>query len=236
MNGERPSTPSLRVDGAVALVTGAGRGIGEAAAVALAEAGADLVLMSRTADDLARVGAAVRELGRGAEEIVCDVTDTDRLMSTIAGLHRIDVLVTSAGTNTPQPFLDVDEALDRLLALNVKSVFKTAQAVARKMVQQGTGGSIIHISSQLGHVGSGLNRSVYCTTKHAVEGLVRATVVELASQGIRVNSVAPTFLETPMTAPYFADPAFRTTVESRIPLGRVGAVEDIMGAIVCEGG
>ena len=225
-------TPPFRVDGRIALVTGAGRGIGMGCAVALAEAGADVVLVSRTAADLERVAERVSELGRSAETIVCDVADSEQVSKRLGSVPRIDILVTSAGTNVPEPFLDVRaETLDRLLALNVKGAFLASQAAARRMVAHGEGGAIIHISSDFGHVGSALNRSVYCSTKHAIEGLTRSTALELAPHGIRVNSIAPTFVETPMTQPFLAEEGFRREVERSIPLGRIGRIEDVMGAV-----
>lgn len=213
-------------------MTGAGRGIGRACALALAEAGADVVAVSRTEDDLAQLAREIRDLGRHARPAVCDVTDAAGVAQVFNALDRVDVLVVSAGSNIPEPLLEVsEEHLDALLSLNVKATFLTLQAGARRMVESGTGGSIVTISSQMGHVGAP-NRSVYCTTKHAVEGMTKAAAVELAPQRIRVNTVAPTFIETPMTAPFFADEAFRAEVESRIPLGRVGQVEDVVGAVV----
>jgi NAD(P)-dependent dehydrogenase (short-subunit alcohol dehydrogenase family) len=224
-------SPSMRLDGKLAVVTGAGRGIGRACALALAEAGADVVAVSRSGDELQAVAREVEGLGRRAEALVCDVTDTARMRSALGSLERIDVLVGSAGANIPEPLLEVsEEHLDALLALNVKATFLVAQAAARRMIDAG-GGSIVTISSQMGHVGAA-ERTVYCTTKHAVEGMTKAMAVELAPRGIRVNSVAPTFLETPLTAPFFADPAFRADVERRIPLGRIGTVEDVTGAVV----
>jgi NAD(P)-dependent dehydrogenase (short-subunit alcohol dehydrogenase family) len=221
----------FRLDGRLALVTGAGRGIGRACALALAEAGADLVAVSRTRADLDDLAREASALGRRVEPVVCDVTDAARLRREIAALPRVDVLVACAGTNVPEPLLEVsDEKLDALLRLNVRAVFVTLQAAARRMVEAG-GGSIVLISSQMGHVGAP-GRSVYCATKHAVEGLAKAAAVELAPHGVRVNAVAPTFVETPMTAPFFADEAFRADVEARIPLGRIGRVEDVTGAVV----
>jgi NAD(P)-dependent dehydrogenase (short-subunit alcohol dehydrogenase family) len=222
---------SFRLDGRVALVTGASRGIGRACARALAEAGADLVVMSRSRSDLEHLAAEVRALGRRAEPLVCDVTDSARVREHIAALSRLDVLVVSAGTNVPEPLLEVsDEHLDAMLDLNVRATFVAVQAAARRMVEAG-GGSIVLLSSQMGHVGAP-RRSVYCTTKHAVEGLTKAAAVELAPRGVRVNAVAPTFVETPMTAPFLADRAFRAEVERQIPLGRLGRVEDVTGAVV----
>jgi NAD(P)-dependent dehydrogenase (short-subunit alcohol dehydrogenase family) len=140
--------------------------------------------------------------------------------------------VNAAGTNIPEPFLDVDEAaFDALVAVNMKGTFLAAQAAARRMVAAGNGGAIVNLSSQMGHVGAA-RRSVYCATKHAVEGLTKALAVELAPHGIRVNAVAPTFVETPLTAPFLADDAFRAEVLDHIPLGRIGTVADVAGAVV----
>jgi NAD(P)-dependent dehydrogenase (short-subunit alcohol dehydrogenase family) len=222
---------SFRLDSRVALVTGAGRGIGRACALALAGAGADIVAVSRSAAELEDVAEQVRGLGRRADAAVCDVTDSTRVRALVAGLPRLDVLVASAGTNVPEPLLEVsDEHLDALLELNVRATFVVLQAAARSMAGR-AGGSIVVLSSQMGHVGAP-DRSVYCTTKHAVEGLVKAAAVELAPLGVRVNAVAPTFVETPMTAPFLADRDFRAEVERRIPLGRVGRVEDVTGAVL----
>jgi NAD(P)-dependent dehydrogenase (short-subunit alcohol dehydrogenase family) len=163
--------------------------------------------------------------------IACDVTDSARVRELIAGLERLDVLVVAAGANIPEPLAEVgDEHLDELLALNVRAVFVTVQAAARRMVAA-RAGSIVLISSQMGHVGAP-RRTVYCMTKHAVEGLTKAAAVELAPHRVRVNAVAPTFVETPMTAGFLAEPGFREEVESQIPLGRVGRVEDVTAAVV----
>lgn len=214
----------LGLDGRAALVTGAGRGIGRACALALAGAGAQVVGASRTLADLEALGPEVRPA-------VCDVTDSSRVRELIEGLERLDVLVAAAGANAPEPLLEVsDRSLDALLELNVRATFVTLQAAARRMAAAG-GGSIVLLSSQMGHVGAPL-RSVYCATKHAVEGLTKAAAVELAPLGVRVNAVAPTFVETPMTARFLADPAFRAEVESQIPLGRIGRPEDLAGAVV----
>jgi NAD(P)-dependent dehydrogenase (short-subunit alcohol dehydrogenase family) len=217
---------SFRLDGMRAVITGAGRGIGRGCALALAAAGADVVAVSRTRAEVEDVADAV-----AGEAVVCDVTDARAVAERIGSLDRIDVLVTSAGANVPEAFLDVEEArLDALLALNVKGTFLAAQAAARRMVAR-RGGSIVTVSSQMGHVGAP-RRSVYCATKHAVEGLTRALAVELAPHGIRVNAVAPTFIETAMTRPHLADPEFRAGVIERIPLGRLGSVADVAAAVV----
>jgi NAD(P)-dependent dehydrogenase (short-subunit alcohol dehydrogenase family) len=219
------------LDGRTALVTGAGRGIGRGCAVALAAAGADVVLVSRSPDDLESVAEEIRALGRGARPVALDVTDSKSIKHLVFELPALDVLVVSAGANVPEPLLEVSEDhLDALLALNVRSVFVTVQAAARRMAEAGRG-SIVLLSSQMGHVGAA-GRSVYCTTKHAVEGLTKAAALELAPHGVRVNAVAPTFVETPMTAPFLAEDGFRAHVEERIPLGRLGRVEDVTAGVV----
>ena len=227
-----PITPSFRLDGKRALVTGAGRGLGLAAAAALAGAGAHVVLASRTESEIAAAAAAMREAGGSAEALVLDVLDVAAVRAAIARQAPFNILVNNAGTNRPAPFLEVSEDdFDLVSGLNVRAAFFAAQAVARRMVETGTKGSIIHISSQMGHVGSP-RRSVYCLTKHAIEGLSKAMALELAPHGIRVNTLGPTFLETPMTKPFFENPEFKAFVLSKIKLGRIGQVEDIMGAIV----
>jgi NAD(P)-dependent dehydrogenase (short-subunit alcohol dehydrogenase family) len=224
-------TPSFRLDGLQAVVTGAGSGLGQGAALALAAAGASVVLVGRTQASLDATRAAILDQGGEAAAMVCDVTDARQVTDRIEALPCIDVLVNNAGTNIPEDFLQVsEEHLDRILTLNVKGVFLVAQAAARRMVAAG-GGSIINMSSQMGHVGSA-RRSVYCMSKHAVEGLTKALAVELAPKNIRVNTVAPTFAETPMTRPFFEDRAFRDAVLAQIPIGRLARIEDIMGAIV----
>ena len=225
-------TPDMRLDGKVAVVTGAGRGLGRACACAVAGAGAKTVLISRTESDLNSVATEIRVAGGTAQTLVCDVSDLTQIATKIGGLNRIDILVNNAGTNAPQMLVDVtEENYDKVMDLNVKSAVFVAQAVARKMIDQGTGGSIIHMSSQMGHVGSP-TRTIYCTSKHAIEGLNKAMAVELAPHNIRVNAIGPTYIETVMTAPNLANPVFRADTLSRIPMGRIGQLEEIMGAIV----
>ena len=179
-----------------------------------------------------RVAGAIKSGGGNARPLMLDVTRSDAVRDAFAGLGPLDILVNNAGINRPQPFLEVDEAtLDLLLGLNVRAAFVVAQAAARLMVANG-GGVIINVSSQMGHVGSDLNRTVYVMTKHAVEGLTRAMAVELAPKGVRVVSIAPTFVTTPLTKPFFEDPVFHKWGLDRIPLGRLGTVEEVASAVV----
>jgi len=223
--------PTTRLDGKVALVTGAGRGIGRGTALALAEAGAEVVAWSRTAPEIESLVTEIEAAGGKAMAQVVDVTDDARVREAVSELARIDILFNNAGTNKPQDFLDVDvESLDTVLDLNIRAAFIVAQAVAARMIDQGEG-SIINMSSTMGHVG-GPKRSVYCTTKHAIEGLTKALACELAPKGVRVNAVAPTFIETPMTAPMLANEAFRKFVVGMIPVGKVGLPADVAAAVV----
>ncbi|MBU8546996.1 MULTISPECIES: SDR family NAD(P)-dependent oxidoreductase [Roseomonadaceae] len=227
-----PVTPSFRLDGLRALVTGASKGIGRAGAVALAAAGADVVLAARSLDELEETATAVGEAGHAARAAQLDVTDRDAVRALVEASGPFDILLNNAGTNIREPFLDVpDESLDRLLDLNIRAMFTVAQAVARGMAEQGKGGAIINLSSVNGHV-AGANRSVYTATKHAIEGLTKAMAFELGPKGIRVNAVAPGFVETPLTQAFLADEKIRTSQIRRMPLGRIMTVEDIMGAIV----
>jgi NAD(P)-dependent dehydrogenase (short-subunit alcohol dehydrogenase family) len=222
----------FRLDGKVALVTGAGRGLGRAIALALAAAGAEVLLNSRTPAQLEEVAGEIARAGGKARPLPFDVTDTAALGAAFAGLPRLDILVNNAGINRPQAFLEVDEAtLDLLLTLNVRAAFLVAQAAARLMVREG-GGVIVNMSSQMGHVGSERDRTVYVMTKHAVEGMTKAMAAELAPKGVRVVSIAPTFIMTQLTKPFFDDPVFKQWVLDRIPLGRLGTVEEVAAAVV----
>jgi NAD(P)-dependent dehydrogenase (short-subunit alcohol dehydrogenase family) len=223
---------AFRLDGKIALVTGAGRGIGRAIALALAGAGAELLLNSRSPDELGAVAAEIEQQGGRARLLPFDVTDTATMRDAFAGIDRLDILVNNAGFNRPQPFLDVDDpTLDRMVALNIGAVFRAAQMAARLMVSAGSG-VIINMSSQMGHVGSERNRTAYVMTKHAVEGLTKAMAVELAPKGVRVVSIAPTFIETPLTKPFFDNPETRKWIIDRIPIGRAGTVEEVANAVV----
>ncbi len=221
---------SLHLDNQVAVVTGAGQGLGRGCALALAAAGADLVLLGRHRETLEEVAHEAVRQGRQAQPIVCDIADPAQVVQAFHALKRVDILVNNAGTNIPESFLGVtEEHFDHMFALNVKGTFLVSQQAVRRMV--GQGGTIINISSQMGHVGAAL-RTVYCATKHAIEGLTRAMAVELGAYNIRVNAIAPTFLETPMTRSFFEDETFRQFVLARIPLGRLGTIEDVTGLVV----
>jgi len=227
-----PRTPSFRLDGKRALVTGGGRGLGMACAAALGQAGAHVIVAARTGAEIEEVASAIREDDGSAEARVLDVHDPVAIAAAIAACGPIDILVNNAGTNRPAGFLDVTVAdFDAIMDLNLRAAFFVAQAVARGQAQAGRGGAIIHMSSQMGHVG-GARRSVYCASKFAIEGLTKAMALDLAPYSIRVNSICPTFIETPLTRPYFEDPAFRADVLTRIKLGRLGQVQDLMGAVV----
>jgi NAD(P)-dependent dehydrogenase (short-subunit alcohol dehydrogenase family) len=229
---ELPAAPSFRLDGKRALVTGAGRGVGLAVAAVLADAGAHVTLAARTRAEIEAAAEAVRGRGQRADALVLDVTDLAAVQTAIAKAEPYDVLVNNAGTNRPQLLLDVTaEDYDAIMGLNVRAAYFVAQAAARRLVEAKKPGSIINISSQMGHVGA-VRRSVYCASKHAVEGFTKAMAIELAPHGIRVNTVGPTFLETPLTKPFFENAAFKAEVLSKIKLGRLGRVEDVTGAIV----
>jgi NAD(P)-dependent dehydrogenase (short-subunit alcohol dehydrogenase family) len=227
-----PKTPSFRLDGKRALVTGAGRGIGLACAAALAEAGAQVVLASRSQDELEAAAEAIRARGGLVQALRLDVMDHAGVKAVIRQSEPFDILVNNAGCNRPRSFIEVDEEdFDAVIDLNLKAAFFVAQSVAAQMIEAGVKGSIIHMSSQMGHVG-GARRSLYCASKWAIEGLNKAMALDLAPFGIRSNTIAPTYIETPMTKPFFEDSAFADSVLSRIKLGRIGKVEDLMGAVV----
>jgi len=219
---------SAMLDGQVALVTGAGRGIGRACAEGLADAGARVIGVARSEDDLEKLGE--HPSGR-IETWAGDVTD-DKLIARIATIEGLSILVNNAGGNRPQSFVDVDsESLDFVIDLNVRATFRVAQAAARAMLAQRIEGSIVNMSSQMGHVGSP-KRTVYCMTKHAVEGLTKAMAVELAPHGIRVNTVAPTFVETPLTKPMLDDPEFSEFVFGMIPMKKLATIDDVVAAVM----
>ena len=220
-------TAAPNFEGQVALVTGGGKGLGRACVLALAAAGANVIAVSRTESDLQEVQSNnSSNIDYWVEDVLAD-----DLYPRIENLDQLDVLVGCAGGNKPQPISDITvETIDWMLDLNVRAIFRTSQSAAKVMLKQSSG-SIINMSSQMGHIGSP-NRTLYCTTKHAVEGLTKALAVELAPQGIRVNAVAPTFIDTPMTRPMFENAEFKATVENNIALGHVGKVEDVAAAVL----
>ena len=226
------SGPSFRLDGRRALVTGAGRGLGLAAAQALAQAGAAVIMAARSAAEVEAAAAGIVEAGGSATAVVVDVTDLEALQRCVAEGPPLDIFVNNAGTNRPAPFTEVTIAdFDAVMALNLRAAFFAAQAVARRMIVDGIPGSIINVSSQMGLVG-GPRRTVYCASKWAMEGFTKAAAIELGPHGIRVNTICPTFIETPLTKPFFEDPIFRAAVLEKIKLGRLGQPQDVSGAIV----
>ena len=201
-----PKTPSLRLDGKRALVTGGSSGIGLGSAVALAEAGAHVVIAARNESRLSEVCDALAHAGLSAQALVIDVGDTEALVSQIQSQPVFDVVVNSAGCALPAPALDTSaEEFQKVMDINVRGAFFVSTTCARAMIDAGTGGSIIHISSQMGHVG-GIDRSVYCASKHALEGMIKALAIEWGPHNIRVNTICPTFIKTPLTEITFSNP------------------------------
>jgi len=227
-----PSAPNFRVDGKRALVTGAGRGIGLAAATALAQAGAHVTLAARSEGELKSVCGQILAAGGLCDHLVLDVTNSKAVTRELAARPPFQILVNNAGMNRPKPLVELtDEDIESVFDLNVKAAFYVARAVATGLLAVKLPGSIINVSSQMGHVG-GLRRTLYCASKHALEGMSKALAWELGHANIRVNTICPTFIETAMTKGMFEDKAFCDWVTSRIALGRVGKIEEVMGAIV----
>lgn len=232
MTLELPRTPSFRLDQRRALVTGAGRGIGLAAAAALADAGADVCLVARTGAEIDDAADAIQAAGGSADTLILDILETAEMRAAIEARGPFDILINNAGTNRPKTMAATsEEDFDAVLDLNLRAAYFVAQAVTAGMLAAGKPGAVINISSQMGHVGGPL-RTVYCSSKWALEGLTKSLAMELAPKGIRVNSIAPTFIETPLAKEMLKDPEFRDAVLSKIKLGRTGQVEDLMGAIV----
>lgn len=213
-------------------MTGASRGIGLAAAAALAQAGAVVTLAARSEQELREACDAIREDGGVCNHVVLDVTDAQAVNQMFAASGPFQILVNNAGLNRPKPLVDVeDQDIDAVFDLNLKAVFYVTRAAARSLLKANLPGSIVNISSQMGHVGSP-KRTLYCASKHALEGMTKALAWELGRDNIRVNTICPTFIETAMTASMFSEPTFRSWVLERIALGRLGRVDEIMGAVV----
>ena len=224
-----PQPPSFRLDGQRALVTGGSRGIGLAAATALAQAGAHVTLVARSAPDLEQACQALRQAGLAADALVLDVTDSARVQREVSAYGPFQVLVNNAGMNRPRPLVDTPDAdIDAVLDLNVKATFYVSRAVSRQLLAAGLPGSIINISSQMGHVGSP-RRTLYCASKHAVEGMTKALAWELGPARIRVNTLCPTFIETDMTAAL--PEAQQQALLAQIPLGHLGQPADVAHAV-----
>lgn len=227
-----PRTPSFRLDGRCALVTGGSRGIGLAAAVALAEAGAAVTIVARSADVVNSVVETMRAGRFAVSGVVLDVTDQEEMRALIGRCAPFDILVNSAGTSRHGPFIDIEtDAYAEVMDLNLAATLFVSQAVARRLIEAKRPGSIINISSQMGHV-SAPDRALYSASKFAVEGLTRGMAIELAPHDIRVNTLCPTFIETELTAKNLRRPEFRAWVLSKIKLGRICTVEDLMGPLL----
>mgnify|MGYP003644699022 CR=1 FL=1 len=227
-----PRTPSFRLDGRRALVTGGTRGIGLGAAVALAEAGAAVTIAARTAADVETVVNDMARAGFAAEGVALDITDFETVRAFVNDVDPFQVLVNSAGTARHCGFADITPAnYQAVMDLNLSATLFVSQAVVAKLIKAELPGSVIHVSSQMGHVG-GPDRALYAASKFAVEGLSKAMAIELGTHNIRVNTICPTFIETELTLRNLSDPAFHSWVLSKIKLGRLGRIEDIMGPIV----
>ena len=227
-----PKLPSFRLDGKKALVTGAGRGIGMGASIALAESGANVTLVSRTEKELKNLTEHINSQGYKASFEVLDVNAEDDVASFIDKSDPFDILINNAGTNRPAKLVDTKiDDFDYVMSLNVRSVINLTKLVVRKMLDSNLKGSIINVSSQMGHVG-GPNRTTYCSSKFAIEGFTKSLAIELGPEGIRVNAICPTFIQTPMTEPFLKDEEFKKTTIGMIPIGRLGEVTDLMGPFV----
>lgn len=227
-----PKLPSFRLDGKRALVTGAGRGIGMGASIALAESGANVTLVSRTEKELKDLTDHINNQGFKGSYEVLDVNNEDEVSNFINNAEPFDILINNAGTNRPAKLIDTKiEDFDYVMSLNVRSVINLTKLVVKKMLDSNIKGSIINVSSQMGHVG-GTNRTTYCSSKFAIEGFTKSLAIELGPDGIRVNAICPTFIQTPMTEPFLKDEDFKKATIGMIPIGRLGKVTDLMGPFV----
>ncbi len=227
-----PQTPSFKLDGQRALVTGASSGIGQACAVALAEAGAHVVLAARGIDRLNHTVTAIRERGFSCEALQLDIAEVEATQAAIEQQPPFNVLVNSAGLAIHSPALDTQIAdFDTVMNINLRGAYFLTTAVAKGLKASGKRGSLINISSQMAHVG-GIDRAVYCASKFAVEGFTKAMAIEWGAHGIRVNTICPTFIRTPLTEQTFDQPERVEWIKEKIKLGRTGVVEDIMGSVL----
>ena len=227
-----PKLPSFRLDGKNALITGAGRGIGMGASIALAESGANVTLVSRTEKELKDLTDHINNQGFKGSYEVMDVNNEDEVSNFINNAEPFDILINNAGTNRPAKLIDTKiEDFDYVMSLNVRSVLSLTKLVVKKMLDSNIKGSIINVSSQMGHVG-GPNRTTYCSSKFAIEGFTKSLAIELGPDGIRVNAICPTFIQTPMTEPFLKDEDFKKATIGMIPIGRLGEVTDLMGPFV----
>ena len=226
-----PQTPSFRLDEKRAVVTGGSRGIGLGCAVALAEQGANVTIVARSKDQVFEAVKKMKSEGFSVSGASMDVTNIDSVKNLMDEYSDIDILVNSAGIARHTSTVDTTEAdFDDVMSVNVRSAYFLAQSAAKKMISKGVGGSIIQISSQMAHVG-GIDRAVYCGTKHAIEGINKSMAMEFGPHKIRVNSICPTFVRTPLTEATFKNPDKVKWIEAKIKVGRIGEVEDIMGAV-----
>ncbi len=224
-----PKTPTFRLDGKRALVLGASSGIGQGAGVALAEYGAEVILCARRADGLKATADMIKQT---TKTIALDVTDTTALADMIGQNGPFDILVNAAGMARHGAALDTDpQDFDAVTQVNLRAAYFALREVAKGLMTAGRAGSLMTISSQMGHIG-GPDRSVYCATKHAVEGMTKAMAIEWGAANIRVNTICPTFVRTALTEATFEDPARVEWIKQKIKLGRIGTVEDIMGVVV----
>ncbi len=227
-----PKAPSFQLNGRRALVTGASSGIGFGCAAALAQAGAHVVMAARTKSSLDAAVTAVTDAGFSAESLVMDISSLESISNAMQSQHLFNIVVNSAGTACPKPALETTpEDFQNVMDTNVRGAYYVSVGAARAMVDAGCGGSIIHISSQMGLVG-GLDRTVYAASKHAVEGMVKAMAIEWGTHNIRVNTVCPTFIKTPLTQVTFDNPERVAWIKSKIKLDRIGEIEDIMGCVL----
>ena len=225
-------TPSFKLDGFRALVTGASSGIGLGCAVALAEAGADVVLASRNIKALNEAAEAIIMKGFSAETLQLDISDLVSIDTVLKDQKPFDVLVNSAGLGRHTPSLETSaEDFDEVMDVNLKGAYFLTQSIAKALIKAKKPGSLINISSQMGHVG-GVDRAVYAASKHAVEGFTKAMAIEWGRHQIRVNTICPTFIRTPLTQSTFDNPERKKWIEEKIKLGRVGEVQDVMGAVI----